>query len=189
VRGNYATWNPLDKFTATTALSNGNLDFVLNTGAQPDETNAVATFALSSGKWYWEGVWTSAVDAAPIFGVWDTISTTPVRNRGTSYFYGYLPNGNKYNSGTQTSYGTSWTTNDVIGIALDMDNGTLTFYKNGTSQGTAFSSLSGKTLLPIVVTTTGSTNATSTGTGNFGQRPFAYTAPSGFKALCTQNLP
>jgi hypothetical protein len=24
---------------------------------------------------------------------------------------------------------------------------------------------------------------------NFGQRPFAYTAPSGFKALCTQNLP
>jgi hypothetical protein len=189
VRGNYATWNPLDKFTATTALSNGNLDFVLNTGAQPDETNAVATIALSSGKWYWEGVWTSAVDAAPIFGVWDTISTTPARNRGTSYFYGYLPNGNKYNSGTQTSYGTSWTTNDVIGIALDMDNGTLTFYKNGTSQGTAFSSLSGKTLLPIVVTTTGSTNATSTGTGNFGQRPFAYTAPSGFKALCTQNLP
>jgi len=189
VRGNYATWNPLDKFTATTALSNGNLDFVLNTGAQPDETNAVATIALSSGKWYWECVWTSAVDAAPIFGVWDTISTTPVRNRGTSYFYGYLPNGNKFNSGTQTSYGTSWTTNDVIGIALDMDNGTLTFYKNGTSQGTAFSSLSGKTLLPIVVTTTGATNTTSTGTGNFGQRPFAYTAPSGFKALCTQNLP
>jgi hypothetical protein len=26
-------------------------------------------------------------------------------------------------------------------------------------------------------------------TANFGQRPFAYTAPSGFKALCTQNLP
>jgi hypothetical protein len=24
---------------------------------------------------------------------------------------------------------------------------------------------------------------------NFGQRPFAYTAPSGFKALCTTNLP
>jgi hypothetical protein len=26
-------------------------------------------------------------------------------------------------------------------------------------------------------------------TANFGQRPFAYTAPSGYKALCTQNLP
>jgi hypothetical protein len=33
------------------------------------------------------------------------------------------------------------------------------------------------------------TSATFAGTANFGQRPFAYTAPSGFKALCTQNLP
>jgi hypothetical protein len=29
----------------------------------------------------------------------------------------------------------------------------------------------------------------SSQTINFGQRPFAYTAPSGFKALCTTNLP
>jgi hypothetical protein len=35
----------------------------------------------------------------------------------------------------------------------------------------------------------GSTGNTAAFTGNYGARSFAYTAPSGFKALCTQNLP
>ena len=83
----------------------------------------------------------------------------------------------------------SWTTNDVIGIALDMDAGTVTFYKNGASQGVAFSGLTGRSIVAWVSTGTGSVGAVITFVSNFGQRPFAYTAPSGFKALCTQNLP
>jgi hypothetical protein len=69
-----------------------------------------------------------------------------------------------------------------------MDNGNLVFYKNNTSQGTAYSSgtFSGKTIMPAVGNGGG---ATVTYTLNAGQRPFAYTAPSGFKALCTANLP
>jgi hypothetical protein len=73
-----------------------------------------------------------------------------------------------------------------MGVALDMDAGTLTFYKNNTSQGTAFTGLSGA----FVPAFSGDASGTSlVFVVNFGQRPFAYTAPSGFKALCTQNLP
>jgi hypothetical protein len=53
------------------------------------------------------------------------------------------------------------------------------------SQGVAYSTgISGKT-----ITFAGRGDTTTTESWNFGQRPFAYTAPSGFKALCTQNLP
>jgi hypothetical protein len=72
----------------------------------------------------------------------------------------------------------------VIGVALDADNGTLTFYKNGISQGQAYSGLTSGPYFPAV-----SLNNTSGGNCNFGQRPFAYAAPSGFKALCDTNLP
>ena len=47
----------------------------------------------------------------------------------------YGANGNKYVAGTPTGYGSSYTANDVIGVALDCDGGTIVFYKNNTSQG------------------------------------------------------
>jgi hypothetical protein len=94
-----------------------------------------------------------------------------------------MSSGQKENSNSQQSYGTSYTTNDVIGIALDMDAGTLTFYKNGSSQGQAYSGLSGAFCFA------GSPYNGGTHVWNFGQRAFAYTAPSGFKALCDTNLP
>jgi hypothetical protein len=69
---------------------------------------------------------------------------------------------------------------------VDSDAGTLVFYKNGSSQGTAFSSIAqvANKFVPA------SSNAeTSNGDSyNFGQRPFAYTAPSGFLPLNTFNL-
>jgi hypothetical protein len=187
VRGNYATLNPLDKNPTATASSNGNLDVVLNSGTSPDLANIVGTMAVSSGKWYWELVWTA--DGGPIVGIWDTVSSGPSRNRSSAFFYGYIFNGSKYNNSTAASYGASYTYGDVIGFALDMDAGTIAFYKNGTSQGTAYSSLAGKTITPAIFMDTGATNAVLSATYNFGQRAFAYTAPSGFKALCTQNLP
>jgi len=61
------------------------------------------------------------------------------------------------------------------------------FYKNGTSQGTAFTGLSGKGIIPAL--NNGASATSEPYTANFGQRPFSYTPPSGFKALNTQNLP
>jgi hypothetical protein len=96
----------------------------------------------------------------------------------------YVSGGSKYD-GSSTSYGASWAAGDVIGFALDLNANTLTFYKNGVSQGVAFSSgLIGKEWKPFVYGSSGSGCS-----ANFGQRAFAYTAPSGFKALNTANLP
>jgi hypothetical protein len=179
VRGNYCTLNPLWTNSAFT-LSNGNLD--ATTSSVSDRVCA-STFGLSSGKWYWEitvnggaglgiGVCTSAVNLSSYLG-------------GTSASRSYDWSANKYPGGA--SYGATYTTGDVIGVAVDVDAGTLVYYKNGASQGTAFSDLAGSTWFPAIGdnSSTGNVNVSA----NFGQRPFAYTAPSGFKALCTANLP
>ena len=91
----------------------------------------------------------------------------------------------KSNAGTNTSYGASFTTGDVIGVAFDAGAGTLTFYKNNTSQGTAFSSISGAYFAGMRHT---NNSGTSTVNFNFGQQPFQFTPPSGFVALNTFNL-
>jgi hypothetical protein len=75
--------------------------------------------------------------------------------------------------------------NDVVGIALDMDAGTLTFYKNGVSQGQAYSGLTG-VYFPYVSDVGGNITLAY---ANFGQRPFAYpTLPTGFLPLNTYNI-
>jgi hypothetical protein len=76
---------------------------------------------------------------------------------------------------------------DVIGVAPDMDAGVVNFYKNGVLQGNVALSSAGITV-PVPAVGSGA-SLTFAGVANFGQRPFAYTAPSGFKALNTQNLP
>ena len=97
----------------------------------------------------------------------------------------YAANGKKVNTNSASTYAATYTAGDIIGVGVDMDAATLTFYKNGVSQGVAFSSISTTT------TWFASVCQRSSGTWylNFGQRPFAYTPPTGFKALHTGNLP
>lgn len=177
-RGNYAVMNPLDK-TASLSVTNANLT------ASFSSLNQVcfSTFGVSSGKWYWEV--NPSTTAEDMIGVANASATrsgyTGSDANGWSY---YKTNGNKYNNATGTAYGATYANTDIIGVALDMDAGTLTFYKNNTSQGTAFTGLTG-TLFPTL-STAGTGAAQSI---NFGQRPFTYTPPTGFVALNTQNLP
>ena len=178
VRGNYCTLNPLD-FSCPGTISNGNLQYVQST---LNPRGGRSTMAVSSGKWYWEVTNNGGNNSVGIIRDTGALTSYIGANAdGWSYFI----DGLKYNNGTGTSYGASYTTNDVIGVALDMDARTLAFYKNGVSQGTAFSGLSG-TMSPGF--SSSSTSAVSF-TVNFGQRPWAYDAPFGFLPLCTTLLP
>jgi hypothetical protein len=197
VRGNYCTLNPLDKGPDVNTVVNGNLDATWNSNSGH---TIRSTMSVSSGKWYWEftnvnnlscGVVKSELKIIPASG-----SLWPGSDGfGAGGSFAYRPdNGNKTTNSTGTSYGATFTTTDVIGCALDLDNGKIWWSKNGTfiasgdpAAGTneAYSGLSG-TFSPAW----GYINpGAQTLTVNFGQRAFAYTAPSGFKALCTQNLP
>ena len=179
VRGNYATQNPLDTGGAIT-VSNGNLQ--VSAGATNWDTSR-STIGVTSGKWYWEAALTSGIYCVP--GITTSNASITVGHPGTdAYGWGYASNtGNKVNNNSAVSYGATWISSDVIGIAFDADAGTLTFYKNNVSQGTAYTGLTSGPYFPSIGV------YSSTAVVNFGQRPFSYTAPSGFKALCTQNLP
>jgi hypothetical protein len=179
-RGNYATWNPINGVTAS--LTNGNLDLTYSSAG-----GAVSTMAFpSTGKWYWEVTVTGGGNNR--IGIClSSLSGTDSYNTGTgTYVYNGL-NGQKYIAGTGSTYGATFTTNDVIGVAVDADAGTVVFYKNNSSQGTAFSGLNFATSsYSPTISVAGSGTSMVT---NFGQRPFAYTPPSGFLSLCTTNLP
>ena len=180
VRGNYCTWNPLLKMYVQPTLSSGNLVSV----SGGDWSSAVGTFGLTSGKWYWEIVNTMPDAFVGICGDNAPLGTTyPQSCTGTIWYYGN--SGGKRIDSVEVAYGSTFTT-QTIGVALDIDGGTICFYKNNVSQGNislSSSTLNGRTIFPAVG------SASTTVTANFGQRAFAYTAPSGFKALCTQNLP
>jgi hypothetical protein len=175
---------------ASISPTNGNLELTANALAW---RTVGSTIFVSSGKWYIEltsivigdgafGLY-SAADAASgvIFG-----SNNLVGETSTSYAY-LTHTGQKYTNASGSAYGSSLAANDVLGLAFDADAGTVTYYKNGTSLGQAFSGLSGAYAVAVAVETGGA--GTTQIALNFGQRAFAYTAPSGFQALVTTNLP
>jgi hypothetical protein len=183
VRGNYATLNPLDIGSSVSTFSNGNLDVVTPSSGGG---TCRSTLGVSSGKWYWEVTPTSNATALQIGIVSSTAKLEAYLESCETALYFISGNKGTGPTGSNTSYGSTITDNDVVGVALDLDSGTLAFYKNGVSMGTAFSSISGTYSAGLG----DSSNSISvTANANFGQRPFAFSAPSGFKALVTTNLP
>lgn len=189
-RGNYCVLNPLSSHTVYTE-TNGNLDYAGSQSASYT-TFLRSTIAVSSGKFYWEilGTNTSSSASSNVFGIQSSAVT--VISSATVFDLvdgvGYRKDGFKLINATATAYGAAYTDNDVIGVALDMTAGTIEFFKNGASQGVAATGLTGTYGPVIAVATTGTARAVA-GSINFGQRPFTYTPPTGFKALNTLNLP
>lgn len=194
---NFCTLNNLDGGTNGT-FTEGNLQLATSSTGY---STTRASFGVSAGKWYWEAKLSSGT-AADI-GI--NTSSTDIANTNQflgypSTGYAYSTSGNKATNNTNSSYGASYTTNDIIGVAFDADNGTLTFYKNGTTQGTAFTGLTGNTYHPAV--SDDSNSSACTWQMNFGNPPysansytdgagygnFSYAVPSGYYSLCTKNL-
>ena len=179
-RGNYATMNPVSGYSVT--LTNGNLDYVTGTTANP----VTSTFSLPvTGKWYWE-VTVSSVGEAMI-GIQSRSNLAYSGAKTVYYRQGGASNGIYIEGSTNSYNASSYTNGDVISVAFDATNSQITWYKNNTQQGGPFSLTSLTDLTPIIIQASGS--GSNSGSVNFGQRAFAYTPPSGFLALNTQNLP
>jgi hypothetical protein len=186
VRGNYCTFNPVGLGGGT--LSNGNLDLSTST-----PTAAVGTVAMKTGKWYWEI--TCNTVANPRIGVFNIGASSPTGLGGDANGWCLLNAPSRtFNSSVATSYGTfSPVSGTIVNVAYDADAGKLWFGQDGsyfasgnpaTGANASMSSVTGSAIVPAI-----SSGGTDTFSANFGQRAFAYTAPSGFKGLCTQNLP
>jgi hypothetical protein len=187
VRGNYCTFNPLAS-PSQINITNGNLLVSRTGGGASGSGSTSSTMGFSSGKWYWEIYVNSVGGSAGGVAVGIVPPNFPINDwiGSSSASTGYWGNGALYGHTTGSSSPLSYTDGDTIGVALDMDNKSITFYKNNTNATGTITGLPGTTYLPAVNIFD---NVSASFIGNFGQRAFTYTAPSGFKALCTQNLP
>lgn len=180
---NYATLNPLHPPSSNSTLQQGNLRAQASAGSI--NSQARGTQAIKGKTWFEFSVVVGGWTVGGI-GVVPSTSESFLPVNSTSGVY-YLPTGQKRVNGTNSAYGATWTTNDVISAAVDPSAETVEFFKNNVSQG----SISATGLFASDVVPHGGMDDTGSNAVvfNFGQRPFAYTPPTGFKALCTANLP
>jgi len=210
---NFPTFNPLvtGGSGVNPTYSEGNLE---TSGTNSEYAVAAATFAVSDGKWYWEyfaetlnlndgklGI--KSVTALNLVGQYPYGVTSD--NDGTLFYNAY--NGYKSIDDVSTSYGATFDSGDIIGIALDLDSGTQTieFYKNNVSQGsiTLSGGVAAADVVPMLINLysaaeeyfnfgqdssfAGNKTAQGNQDGN-GIGDFYYAVPDGFLALCTSNL-
>jgi hypothetical protein len=207
---NFATMNPLGNFYPASTFSEGNLKMVTSSGS-PSWSFNLATIGVSTGKWYWEIK--SVSGSSIMLGISSLFSTSASDQLGESNNqYSYNDSGLIRNNGSTLATYSSYTTNDIIGIALDATNNKFYVSNNGTFQNSAD---------PSAGTGGISISQTSSGTGfwfpaggdgntpsitldfNFGNPIFTissgntdgngygnfeYAPPSGYLSLCTSNL-
>ena len=181
---NFCTLNPLDMQPAN-VLSNGNLSTTASVGGYT--SGGRASMAFPNGVDIHFEAETTISGASTYIGILKNsvkiVQDTSNVIYNSSDFYGYRANGKKVNGGTETAYGATFTSGDIIGVALS-SAGVLTFYKNGVSQGSAFTGLDPTEFSPAWIA-----YANSSWDFNFGATDFTYTPPTGFSALSTANLP
>lgn len=176
VPGNsFAVLNPLNYYSGDITLSYGNLRYSggNNGGACPlsipfDIATAQLEIevTIESGPYGAVGVVPASENLVGAVGA----------TANQRWYYGL--NGQKHIGASNTAYGATFTTGDKIKIRVDA--GAVEFFKNGVSQGVAWSGLTGEWcfLLRHAATVTMSIDA--------GQQTFAPT--TGFKALCQREL-
>jgi len=203
---NFATLNPLYKETNVT-FSEGNLQ---HTNAASWESGW-STIAVSSGKWYFESKFTAVTESSDnaFIGVCLVGEEDALNLPGNSAnSYGYENNGNKKNNSSGTSYGDTWTVDDIVGCYLDLDNGAIYFSKNGTVQASgdptsgASKTNAAYTFTPAGAYVLGISNYYGTQQVNYGNPAHSISSgnaddngygnfeydESGYYALCTKNL-
>ena len=205
---NFCTINPLIRPYGTNTFSEGNLKIVTSSAY-----NAVVATQpiLSTGKFYWEilidddggATWVGISPDGPNYNTLIQSSSDNPQNGDGIFYY---EDGDTYiDSSWSGGYGASYTDGDIIGVAINMDDSEVTFYKNNSSQGAvSFSGNSLATATQVIVVGVhygGTANynfgsdssfaAAKTAQGNQDSNEigdFYYEPPTDFLALCTDNL-
>jgi len=196
-RGNYCTLNPID--TYDNAPTQGNLARIGVGHSGSPWSTCRATLGVSTGKWYFEATLTGSsgsYQANSMVGIITTTTSTLSDAYGGSTTRSYQANGGLQGDNSTGSV-SSAVSGDVIMCAFDIDAGKVWFGKNGSwfnsgvpasGTGNVFTSVPTTPIAPQV-SMYGNTGDNNGWFMNFGQRPFAYTPPSGFLTLNTRNLP
>ena len=214
----FATLNPLDGYTSHMVFSHGN-NTVDNGSTASNKSYARSTIGVSSGKYYFEAKNIANAN-------WQTIGITDKASGGVDGELGGSGNdyvyrngdGQKGNNNSFSSYGNTYTTNSIIGVAVDLDNNKIYFSKDGVWQNSgdpangtypAFTitassdTQTGFYFFAVGDTTSansskwsanfgngyfGTTAVSSAGTNASGNGIFEYDVPNGFTALSTKGL-
>ena len=190
---NYATLNPINinDMGGTTSVTFSDANLTVANARNTYFGTALSTLSMTTGKYYCEGTVDSNDASTLLCGIlkidflesrWNT------DDEQIGYFqygYGYRSNnGNKENNSSNSSYGNSYGDGDTIGIALDLDAKTISFYKNGTNQGVAYSGIpAGQYAFGFSCSETN-----NKWKANFGQKPFKYAPPEGYLPLSSATV-
>uniref|UniRef100_A0A8D9DZA1 E3 ubiquitin-protein ligase RNF123 n=1 Tax=Cacopsylla melanoneura TaxID=428564 RepID=A0A8D9DZA1_9HEMI len=148
-----------DKLTATCTIAKGS-------------GTARANTALYKGKWQYE----IQLGTCGIMQIgWCTVLCKFIGEMGvgdTTHSYAYDGQRNKKWNVAAQNYGETWFAGDIIGTAIDLDAGTIEFYRNGFSMGIAFEKIQtgpGMAYFPAI-----SLSSMESVVANFGGSPFKY---------------
>jgi hypothetical protein len=206
----FATLNPLSSLS-TFSYGNTEAEFSSGSGYQTTTT----TLGMTSGKYYCEAKVTVNGNY-PGFGICETNSPHASKldtanwlgssGGGFGWYVGTTSGNAIYDNGTGYTAPTSFSTNDIIGMAIDLDTAqnTLKYYKNGALVQTLQIATSSNGWLFGVTHNTNQTPArskfnfgngyfrstavSSAGTNASNNGIFEYDVPSGYTALSTRGL-
>ena len=212
----FCTMTPLDKGSNAGTLSLGNLKMTNGTSGSADNQKFRGTMGVTKGKWYFEMKKLANTASIGLLATEEKINQTSASGMLVEYLHqGELRFWNGSSRVTKTTGVNSYTTDDIVGCALDMDNRRAYFHKNGVYQGDPTpdpaSSPSGAGQMAAILAnftmspcfmddTTASAGqaamnfgapAYTIASGNAdanGYGNFEYAVPSGYYALCTKNL-
>ena len=216
---NFATLNPLLIPTSNAPVfAEGNLRSESGTTGGMRFMGG-STIGVTKGKWYVEAK-VLVIDSI-LIGVSGQILDDALNNKsagnGTTGVSILLSSGNKYIADNGTTHGDAFSANDILMIALDMDNENVYFGRNGNwfdGSGNADESSPNSAIGLVTLSSTpdgayffhvgdGGGSAKAEAQFNFGSPPYAissgnadangygnfeYAVPSGYYALNTKNL-
>jgi len=212
----YPTLNVLATTNSNSTISDGGLTHTVS----GQWLGAISSFGVTSGKWYAEAKITDEQNFSIGFATLasDGAFVNNMNTQNAGYVgkgddsWGFWGNGSgsaqKTHNNSSTNYGSAFSTNDIMILAMDVDNKKLYFGKNGTFFDSSNPATQASPAYTFTTTepmgfASGPENGAvqwNFGAGNFGDTPitsagsngngslFEYDVPSGFYALNTKNI-